>query len=305
VDDYGEDSDFVRIRVRGMFPRAGSVQFIPNDLVRNAMQRKALPDYKGYARILALDVARHGDDQSVFCRRQGRHTEPFLRFRIADTMQLAAKAAEINEEYKPDAFFVDATGMGWGVVDRLRQLNVKNVIAIQTGETAVNDAKYHNRAAELWGVGKEWLEEGGCLPFDPELEQDLTGREYGFDNLNRIQLEKKEDMKKRGLASPDNADALFLTFANPVQPKKDHRNEGWRERLKLMRKRHHRHTTGQLNERREQREDRRQGHREHPRPPELATVRVRAPAWPPRVLRRSPAVASASTWAAASSGTRT
>jgi hypothetical protein len=51
-------------------------------------------------------------------------------------------------------------------------------------------------------------------------------------------LEKKEDMKKRGLASPDNADALFLTFANPVQPKKDHRNEGWRERLKAMRKRH-------------------------------------------------------------------
>jgi hypothetical protein len=82
-------------------------------------------------------VARHGDDQSVFCRRQGKHTEPFERFRIADTMQLAAKAAEINEEYKPDAFFVDATGMGWGVVDRLRQLNVKNVIAVQTGEKAI------------------------------------------------------------------------------------------------------------------------------------------------------------------------
>lgn len=241
VEDYGEDSDFVRVRVRGVFPRAGSLQYIASDLVRAAMLRRPDPSYTAYAKVSALDVARHGDDQSVFCDRQGKHVWPLSRHRIANTMLLADIAAERIDKFGPDAFFVDATGIGWGVVDRLIQMNYKVVIPVQTGENAIEVAKYFNRAAELWGRGKTWLEEGGCLPEDNELEQDLISREYGFDANHRIQLEKKEDMKKRGLASPDSADALMLTFATPVQPKKDHRNEGWKSRLRQMAKRHRRH----------------------------------------------------------------
>lgn len=238
IADYGEDSDFVRVRVRGVFPRAGSLQYIGSDIVRAAMLRKVDPSYTAYARVMALDVARHGDDQSVFCKRQGKYTSPLERYRIADTMLLADVAAEKIDTFEPDAFFVDATGIGWGVVDRLVQMNYKVVIAVQTGEAAIENAKYYNRAAELWGRGKTWLEEGGCLPDDNELEQDLIARQYGYDGNHRVQLEKKEDMKKRGLASPDSGDSLMLTFATPVQPKKDHRNEGWRSRLRSMRKRH-------------------------------------------------------------------
>lgn len=238
VEDYGEDSDFVRVRVRGVFPRAGSAQYISLELVSQAMKRKAI-DYTQFARVMSLDVARHGDDQSVFCRRQGKHVWPLERLRVANTMALADIAAERIEQFKPDAFFIDATGMGWAVVDRLGQMNYGQiVIPVQTGENAIELAKYFNRRAELYGRTKKWLEEGGCLPFDNELEADLIGPEYGYDANHRVQLEKKEDMKKRGLASPDSADALALTFASPVKPKKDHRNEGWKERLKSMRKRH-------------------------------------------------------------------
>jgi hypothetical protein len=244
VDDYGEDSDFVRVRVRGVFPRAGSMQLISGELVRQAMERTALHNDE-HARVMGLDIARHGDDQSCTAMRQGLETWALRRYRIPDLMQLASKFCEDIDEFKPDGVFIDVTGMGWGVHDRLCQMRPTiPFYPIQVGERALLEKKHFNRRAELWWSMKEWLEAGGTLPpdkdgkMDVELEADLTGPEYGYDPKERVQLEKKEDMKERGLASPDSGDALALTFASTVTVKRK-KTETWRKRLKELR-----HNTG-------------------------------------------------------------
>lgn len=227
VADYGEDSDFVRVRVRGVFPRAGSAQFIGSDLVEAAASREAHAGIYD-ALVLGVDPARFGDDESVIYIRKGRDgkTHAPLKYRGLDTMQLAARVAEQYEFFRADAIFVDGGGLGAGVVDRLRQLRVP-VIEVQFGASpdrsnpGQEGTAYANKAAEMWGVMRDWLATGGAIPDDPDLKSQLESREYGFvlkDGRDAIQLEKKSDLKKRGLSSPDIADALALTFAYPVQP---------------------------------------------------------------------------------------
>jgi hypothetical protein len=227
VDDYGEDSDFVRVRVRGVFPRAGSMQFIPGDLVDAATKRE--PHATLYDPIvLGCDIARFGDDSTVLVPRRGRDaaSEDWVKLRGADTMKVAARIAEMHQKFRFDAIFVDGGGVGGGVVDRLRMLKLP-VIEVQfggapdrTSDTSEGAVCYFNKRAEIWGVMRDWLR-GGAIPDDPEIVADLTGVEYGYAMLkgrDAVQLEKKSDMKKRGLASPDTADALALTFAYPVEP---------------------------------------------------------------------------------------
>jgi len=221
VNDYGEDSDFIRVRVRGAFPRAGSMQFIGTDIVEAAQKRDAVCNITDPV-VLGVDPARFGDDRSVIYIRRGRdgRTWPPVILREVDNMTLAGKVAEIAVEMKADAICVDA-GAGGGVIDRLRQLRVPNVYEVGFGEKPQGWTPegglplFNNRAAEMWGRMREWLK-GGAIPNTPEMAADLTGREYGYDAKNALQLEKKDDMKKRGLASPDIADALALTFAVPV-----------------------------------------------------------------------------------------
>ncbi len=138
-----------------------------------------------------------------------------------DLMQLAARVAERAAAEQVRAVFVDEGGVGAGVVDRLRQLGVPFVFGINFGGAAErwgpDGAKplYANKRAEMWGNLREWLADAS-LPDDPELRADLSAVEYGYNGKGEIQLEKKEDMKKRRLASPDIGDALALTFALPV-----------------------------------------------------------------------------------------
>lgn len=223
VEDYGEDSDFVRVRVRGVFPRAGSSQFIGTDLVDAAAKREAAAILTD-ALVLGVDVARFGSDQSVIWFRKGRDARsiPPIKLRGVDTMQLAARVVDEARRWNADGVFIDETGIGAGVVDRCRQLKLE-VVGVNNGSTAdratfdADATKYANKGAEMWGNLREWLK-GGAIPDDVELVPELTGRQYGFNADNAIQLERKDDMRKRGLASPDNADALALTFAYPVQP---------------------------------------------------------------------------------------
>ena len=226
IDDYGEDSDFVRVRVKGEFPRAGSMQFIPGDLVDAAMAR-APQCHMWEPLIMGVDVARFGDDQSVIAFRRGRDaaTIPWVKYRGVDTMTLASEIARLADQEKVDAIFVDGVGIGAGVVDRLRQLK-RQVFDVQSGGApsahmrTEEPIRVKNKRVEMWAYLRYWLK-GGALPDDPELEADLTSIEYGYDADDRVQLEKVEDMKKRGLASPDSATALALTFAEPVAPKSD------------------------------------------------------------------------------------
>lgn len=230
IKDYGEDSDFVRVRVRGIFPRVGSMQFIGEELANEAARREVSVHIHDPL-VMGVDVARFGDDESVICFRKGRDGRliPPIHLRgqrgVVDTMTLAGKVSELYLQYRVDAVFVDGTGVGGGVVDRLRQLQVP-VWDIQFGGksdfTTLPGAEsqgvhYANKRAEIWGSLRDWLAIGG-IPDEADLKEQICGPQYGFNKNNEIQLEAKDDMKKRGLSSPDWADALALTFSYPVVP---------------------------------------------------------------------------------------
>ena len=129
-------------------------------------------------------------------------------------MTTVGHISEKIEKYNPEAVFIDDGGLGGGAVDRLKQLGY-NVFGINFGSKASDERKYGNKRSEMWGNMKDWVEIGD-LPDSDDIRGDLTAPEYKFDTKNRIILESKEDMKKRGLSSPDMADALALTYALPV-----------------------------------------------------------------------------------------
>ena len=169
--------------------------------------------------ILGIDPARFGDDRSVVFRRQGRQGFKPIVYRGLDNMELAARVANLIEEHNPDAVFCDA-GAGSGVIDRLRQLSY-DVIEIPFGGKAMKPELYINRRTEMWWLMKQWIEEGGAIPNDIALKQELATPIYWYDNVGRRVLESKDQIKKRlqGAGSPDLADALALTFALPVAKK--------------------------------------------------------------------------------------
>jgi hypothetical protein len=222
VKDHGEDSDFIRVRVRGVFPRTGSLQFIDGQRVDEAVARPLTEDPTAPL-AMGVDIGRQGPDQSVIRFRRGLDARsiPAVKFRIPDLMQVASRVMELVNSYNPDAVFIDGTGIGWGVLDRLNQLGCRNVVGVDFGakadRTDAGDAaaRYANKRAEMWGFMKEWCK-AGCLPDDQELAADLKAVDYGYDGSDAILLERKDDMRRRGLASPDDGDALALTFAYPV-----------------------------------------------------------------------------------------
>jgi hypothetical protein len=230
VQTYGEDSDITKVRVRGMFPSASSLQFIASGLADAARARQvAVEDFEPI--VIGVDVARFGDDSSTIYTRKGRDARsvPPVRLHGVDTMQLAARVAEHQRLHSAAIVCVDEGGIGAGVVDRLKQLGLP-VVGVQFGGKPLgavklsNNIKVANRRAEMWAIMREWLE-GGAIPDDQRLYDDLIGIEYGFNVNDQILLEKKEHMKKRGLASPDDGDGLALTFAVPVLPSYEDEDE--------------------------------------------------------------------------------
>ena len=171
VQEWGEDNDFVRVRVRGEFPRAGTMQFINDDTADEAAKREVSAHVHDPF-VIGVDVARFGDDASVIYFRKGRdgRSVPPLMFRGVDTMTLAGKVTEVYWQYHADAVFVDGGGVGGGVVDRLRQLHVP-VLDVQFGGKpdgfgfAQGDegVKYANKRAEMWGSMRAWLVGGGAI----------------------------------------------------------------------------------------------------------------------------------------------
>jgi hypothetical protein len=217
AEAYGEDSDFFKVRVKGEFGSSGSLQFINGDQVRACVNKDVII-HPFDPVVVGVDVARFGDDQSVICVRQGRDAESqgWHKFSGVDTMELAARVVEVANDKKADQVFIDGGGVGGGVVDRCRQLGL-DVMEINFGGKAT-DPRYSNMRAQMWGNMKEAIGDGIRLPDDYDLISDITGLEYGYTLKNQIQLERKEDAKKRGIASPDLADALALTYALPVAP---------------------------------------------------------------------------------------
>ena len=223
IADWGEDSDFVRVRVKGQFPRGGSMQFIDGETVDAAMSREAVSHLR-QPLVMGVDVARFGDDQQVMTFRRGldARTIPAVKTRGLDLVTLSGKVAEQAMLHGARAIFIDEGGMGAGVVDMVRvMLPGRLVIGVNFGGKADRYMMggdlplVADKAAEMWAAMRLWLKTG-AIEKDPEIKAELTGRQYGFDTHNAIRLERKEDMKKRGLASPDVADGLALTFAYPV-----------------------------------------------------------------------------------------
>lgn len=222
--DYGEDSDFFRVRVRGLPPAASDLQFIDSAVVAGAQKRMVsiLPDEPV---VCGLDLARGGSDECVFRFRRGLDARSIPPVKVPgeqarDSMKLVTLAADIltrtYQGRRVHTLFVDATGgsIGGPIADRLRQLGHQNVVDVGFGNESPQP-KYANMRAYMWGKLRDWLPRG-AIDASPALEIDLTGPGYTHDKRDRVILEPKEAMKKRGLDSPDDADALALTFAQSI-----------------------------------------------------------------------------------------
>ena len=213
---YGEESNAYRVRVLGEFPLSDDDTMIPFSVVEQAMMRDIEVDQ--YApMIYGIDVARFGSDKSALAKKKGNVITDIKKWRGMDLMQLvgAIKAEYDAEEFedRPTSIYVDSIGLGSGVVDRLRELGLP-AVGINVSESPAMKNSYVNLRSELWGKMKHWLEQRGCaLPKDDDLMSDLCAPRYGFNSSGRLRVETKDEMKKRGLASPDMADACILTLA--------------------------------------------------------------------------------------------
>jgi hypothetical protein len=223
VAAHGEDSYHVRIWIRGEFPLVGSDQFIAPahiDAARNARAE----GYSHLPKVLSCDVARFGDDQSVIGWRQGRKAVILEKLRGKDTVFVAERVIHWREQENPDGIVVDGDGLGAGVVDHIKARNFgANLFEFHGGATPNDTKKYFNKRSEVWGEARDWLAESNPeIPNDPELAADLVGPLYSYNSKGQICLEPKDDMKERGLASPDCGDMLAMTFAVRIAPKTKH-----------------------------------------------------------------------------------
>lgn len=223
IAKYGIDSDEIKVRVRGLFPAQSYNGFISTDVANAAMQRELLED-KAAGLIMSVDVARFGNDRSVIGFRQGRdaRSRPPLIMKGKSVVELADIAMRQADLHKPDAIVIEGTGVGAGVIDIMRSRGYR-VTEVHPGAAASQHEFYVNRRAEYWSEMRDWLHEEGCIREDGILFKELTTIQYTLDrHEQRIKLEAKEDMKKRGLDSPDEADMLALTFAVRVARRDSH-----------------------------------------------------------------------------------
>jgi phage terminase large subunit len=216
---YGEESNAFRIRVLGEFPRSDDDTIIPMELIESAKQRDVQSN-PGAPMLWGLDVARFGSDSSSLTKRKGNIVvEPPRVWRNLDLMQLTgAVVAEYEAqkpEDKPDQILVDSIGLGAGVVDRLKELGLPAIgVNVSESPSFSPNQTYANLKAELWYKAKAWFERRDCrIPDDSRLTAELATVRYTFTSTGKTKVESKEDIKKRGLKSPDCADSLILTFA--------------------------------------------------------------------------------------------
>jgi hypothetical protein len=217
IEDYGIDSDFVLVRVRGQFPSSSDKQFISSALAHEGRERKLLPNQYNFAAvIIGVDPAWTGGDETVIWLRQGLFSKKLAVYQRNDNdFTLAGYLAKFEDEYKADAVFIDQ-GYGTGLVSAGRTMGRKWRLISFAGEST--DAGYLNKRADMWRLMKQWLADGGCYGDEQQMYDDLIGPEYEVRLDGKIKLESKQDMKKRGVPSPNYADALALTFAFPITP---------------------------------------------------------------------------------------
>lgn len=221
LEAYGEDSDFFKVRVRGVFPSASDLQFISTEIADKAQKQVYKPgQFEHLPVIIGVDPAWTGSDSLEIVMRQGYYMKSLASIpKNDDDWRMAQLIAQFEDEYKADAVFIDM-GYGTGIYSIGKQLGRKWRLIEFGGKS--NDPVYLNMRAYMWGQMKEWLREGGSIPpNDQALYDDIVGPEAIIDKNGRIQLESKKDMKERGLPSPNKGDALALTFAARVVKKSE------------------------------------------------------------------------------------
>lgn len=215
IDTYGRDNPWVMATILGLFPPTGFNALVGPDEVDAAIGKCYKIDQYGNAPVvLGGDVARQGDDSSVIAKRQGIVASPFRSMRIPDTMIVASQFIQAVKEHEADAIFVDETGgYGAGVIDKMRELG-QDVVGVQFGGRPM-DYRYFNKRSEMYFEMAKWIKEGGSLPDDKELKEELCATTFVYQG-DKFRIVEKEIIKQTIGRSPDKADALALTFAYPV-----------------------------------------------------------------------------------------
>lgn len=234
---YGEESNAYRIRVLGEFPRSDDDTIIPMELLESAKHRDTRA-YDDAPIVWGLDVARFGSDSSVLCKRQSNVVHTLERWRNLDLMQLTgavvAQYEACDHKNRPAEILVDSIGLGAGVVDRLRELRLP-ARGINVSESPAMGGTYLNLRAELWHKAKAWLEKRDCkIPNNEDLIGELATVRYTFTSNGKIKIESKDDIRRRGLKSPDMADAFVLTFASDAATISWGSNNSWGKPIKRL-----------------------------------------------------------------------
>ena len=192
-------------------------KLISSSDVRRAFETKI--SYSDLPLVVGLDIARFGDDNTVFCFRRGRHCQRFEVLKKQDIVSVANYCQGIIQAHNPARVFLDIGGIGAGVYDILYSRGFRHIIrAINFGAKAILEDRYVNRRAEMWDNARAWLtqELSVQIPYDEGLLDELCSVNKKYDSLGRLLLESKDEIKKRLGRSPDKADAFVLTFAEPV-----------------------------------------------------------------------------------------
>ena len=204
--------------VLGRFPDNLEDAVVPRGLIREAIARELPPDAQNKA-TLACDVARFGADKTVVYRRHGNQCRLVWRVQGRDTQQIAGKLKAMGEDDPlVDTIIVDDSGVGGGVVDRLKEEGVRQgqvrIVAFNGGATAKRADRYVNAIAEAW-LDLAAAFKAGSIDIDdnPALTAQLSSRRYILQGDRRLKLESKDDYKKRTGISPDDADALAMAYA--------------------------------------------------------------------------------------------
>ena len=214
ADTYGPESNAYRVRVLGEFALRDDDTLIPAELVDSAMGRDVVPDLKEPV-VYGIDVARFGDDRSVLCKRRGNVVIEFKVWQGLDLMQLTGAIVNEAKIDKPAEMCIDSIGLGSGVADRLREVVDCQVRDVNVSEASAMNPQAAKLRDELWLSVKDWLNARACrLPKMDELRQELVAPTYTFTSNGKIKVEGKQDLKRRGMRSPDLADSLCLSFAS-------------------------------------------------------------------------------------------
>jgi len=214
---YGRDNPWVMATILGLFPPQGFNSLFGLDDVEAAMKRHITLDaYNWSQKRMGVDVARFGDDGTVLAPRQGLRAARMVTMRNARTQEIAGRIQEARRKWEHELDIVDGSGgYGAGVVDALIQAGYPPIEFYGSGKA--NDLRYFNKRSECYFLLSEWVKRGGVLPKCQRLKRALVAHTYTLQN-GKLRVEEKDQIKKRLGFSPDESDALSMTFALPDQP---------------------------------------------------------------------------------------